>query len=185
MTGLTPVTLFPEYMAPYGSEGLFLTKEYAVEIDDPEVPLLLEMHVEVIDGRPECVELRCRPRPGGPPVSGEALRKIPLRRYLRHSTVRYSLRVQQVEGRELVHALGDDDAPLLAHLYEDSQKRPTYPMTDEHLREVVEAYVSGGSKGVVAVRRRFPVSRATASRWVKAARERGLFDEVEGGDDDE
>jgi hypothetical protein len=173
MRGLTGATWYPEqYSTPYGSEGLYLQNEYAVEVDDPRCPVLLEIHVEVIDGRPECVELRCRQRPGGPPVSSERLRQVALRRYLRESTRLYSDLVLP----ELVQATGTGDELILARAEQESRRR-AQPITDEHLAEVAEVYSAAGSKPTQAVLHRFHVSRPTASRWVRLARDRGFLPE--------
>jgi hypothetical protein len=157
-------------MTPYGTEGLYLMTRYGVEVDDPESPILTEVHVEVINGKPECVELRCRPRVGGPPVSSEALRRIPLARYVRQSTVLYSERVQVVGGGVLHSATGTGDEPLLVRA---QRRRPRREMTDELLREVAGVYLAAESKPTLAVMTAFHAARPTASRWVALARQNG------------
>lgn len=175
MRGLTPIGLGGADMTPYGSEGLYLMTRYAVEVDDPESPVISEVHVEVIDGKPECIELRCWPRPGGAPVSSEALRSVPLRRYLRQSTTLYSERVEFHGEVELHSATGTGDEPLLIRA---AKQRPRQEMTDEFLREVAAVYSEAESKPTAAVMARFPSSRATASRWVALARERGFLSKL-------
>ena len=114
-------------MVPYGTEGLYLLRQYAVEVDDPECPVLVEVHVEVIDGQPRCVELRCSPKPNGPPVSSEILRQIPLGRYVRQSAGLYSERWTVQGDIELHAATGSGDEPLLVRA---AQRRPRRQMTD-------------------------------------------------------
>ncbi len=159
-------------MTPYGTEGLYLTTRYAVEVDDPGCPVLVEVHVAVSDGRPECIELHCRPRAGGPPVSSEALRSVPLARYLRQSTALYSVKVTGHGDNELVQATGSGDVPLLIRA---AKVRARRQMTDELLRAVAEVYTVAESKPVVAVMAEFQVSRPTANRWVALARESGYL----------
>jgi hypothetical protein len=166
--GLTPTAYIGEGSVPFGTEGLHLPPRYAVEVDDPECPVLVEIHVEVIDGQPRCAELRCRPRPGGPPVTSEDLRKVPLARYLRQSAWSYTKRVQLDEDGEVlfVQATGAGDEPAHAR----AARRPRQEMTNDLLREVARIYTEAETKPTLAVMRRKQVSRATASRWVKAAR---------------
>jgi hypothetical protein len=156
-------------MTPYGTEGLYLMTRYAVEVDDAECPILVEIHVAVVDGQPQCVELLCRPRSGGPPVSSESLRQVRLARYVRQSTTLYSVRVEGHGDEEFMQATGTGDELLLARA---SQSR--HEMTDELLREVADVYSGAhGSKPTIAVMRHFDVSRPTAGRWVMEARKRG------------
>jgi hypothetical protein len=175
-----------EGLAPYGSEGLHLPPRYAFAVDDPALPILLEVHVAVVGGQPECVELRARPRPGGPPVTSERLRLVTLRRYLRDSAAARAVRVQVGEpgepvtvtpGTASVRATAPEplvrvsDATVLARPSAPPQR---HEMTPELLREVARVYTEEGS---AAVRRRWNVSQATASRWVRAARARGHLPE--------
>jgi hypothetical protein len=165
-----------EGMVPYGTEGLHLPTRYDVEIDDPECPILLEIHVAVVDGQPRCAELRCRPRPGGPPVSSENLRRVPLARYVRESAALYSMRVVVYDaGQVLVSSTGTGDEPLLARA---AQQRPRQHMTDDLLRDVARVYSEAGTKPTLAVMRRFYLSRPTAGRWVVLARKRGFLPEL-------
>jgi hypothetical protein len=165
-----------EGMVPYGTEGLLLTTRYSVEVDDPECPILLEIHVAVVDGQPRCTELRCRPRPGGPPVSSENLRRVPLARYMRESAAQYSMRVVVYDaGQVVVSSTGTGDEPLLARA---TRQRPRQRMTDELLRAVARVYSEAGTKPTLAVMRRFYLSRPTAGRWVGLARKRGFLPEL-------
>jgi hypothetical protein len=161
-------------MVPYGTEGLQLPPRYAVEVDDPNCPVLVEVHVVVVDGQPRCAELRCRPKSGGPPVTSESLRRVALARYLRESTTAYAQRVEFDEHGQVVFAqsTGTGDQPLLARA---AQKRPRQQMTDELLRKVARVYSEAESKPTLAVMRHFYLSRPTAGRWVGLAREHGFL----------
>ena len=168
-----------EDMVPYGTEGgLHLPTRYAVEVDDPKCPILLEIHVAVVDGQPRCTELCCRPRPSGQPVSSENLRRVPLARYVRESAELYSMRVV-VYGpgidQVVVQATGTGDEPLLARA---AQQRPRQAMTDDLLRDVARVYSKAESKPTLAVMRWFFLSRPTAGRWVVLARKRGFLPEL-------
>ena len=161
-----------EGLVPYGSEGLHLPPRYGVEVDDDACPFLVELQVVVSDGRPRCSEVRFRQRPDGAPVTSESLRAVPLARFLRESTAAYSVWVQYGADGEVmfVQASGRGDMP--AH-DRAAARRPRRQLTDDLLRQVAEVMAEAPSTPVVAVMRRFgPMSRATASRWRKAALDR-------------
>ena len=133
--GLTAMdtTMTFETLVPYGSEGLHIPARYVAEVDDPDCPVMLEITVQVIDRLPRCSELRCRIRPGGPPVSTEALRKIPLAQYVRESLTLYSMKVEIQNDSVFVQATGTGDEDVLAR---SASHRQRHQMTDELLREV-------------------------------------------------
>jgi hypothetical protein len=170
---MQPITSFDlATLVPHGSEGLRLPARYAVEIDDPKGPLLLEIHVAVIEGQPRCVELRCRPRSGGPPVSSESLRRVPLARYVRESVALCSFRVEIHPSTWVVYPTGRGDGQLLGRA---SKQHPRRQMTDDLLREVARVYSEAESKPTLAVMNWFQLSRPTAGRWVMEARKRGFL----------
>lgn len=178
LRGLTPVTSPNLTWTPYGSEGLSLPSEYVFEVDDPDCPVLVEIHAAVIDGQPRCSELRCRPRPGGQPVTAEALRRVALGRYLRAAAAAYSQRIEiHPGGMEVGYMTSGRDADLLDRAARQTRR----PMTDDLLRDVSRVYNEASAKPVGAVQRRFYVSRATASRWIQQARRQGLIPPVSTG----
>jgi len=175
MRGLTnALAVGFEGLVPHGSEGLHLPPRYAFEVDDDVCPFLVEIHVAVVEGQPRCAELRCRPRPGGPPVSSEGLRRLPLGRYLRESASLYAVRAQFDEQGEIVFLqdTGTGDEEPLARA---AKQRPRRQMTDDLLRDVARVYTEAESKPTQAVMRRFGLSRPTAGRWVMVARERDFL----------
>ncbi len=162
---------------PYGSEGLYLLPRYGVAVDDPLNPYLIEIEVQVVDGQPRCEELRCRQRPDGPPVSSENLRKVRLGGYLRLSAVAMSFHAVLDENGDVLfaQATGTGDEELLARA---AVRRPRVTVTEDLLRRVAQIHRDGGPKGTLAVQRHYSVSRATAARWVRAARERGFINDT-------
>jgi hypothetical protein len=144
---------------------------YAVAVNDVDCPVLVELEVSMIDGQPECVELRCQPR-AGRTVTSEMLRKVPLRRFLRESANAFSIRVAVQDGVEVVSTSGADDEPLLTRAAQQRQRRQ---ITDAFLREVAAVHSAAETKPTVAVMRHFHAARATASRWVREARDRDFL----------
>jgi hypothetical protein len=104
----------------------------------------------------------------------EMLRKVTLRRYLRESAIAYSIRVTVQDGVEVVSASGTGDERLLTRA---AQHRARRQITDEFLREVAAVYSEAETKPTVAVMRQFHGARATASRWIREARNRGFIPE--------
>jgi hypothetical protein len=160
-------------LSAYGSEGLYVADHYAVSVDDPDCPVLVELEVAMIDGQPECVGLRCLPRPGAT-VASEMLRKVPLRRYLRESATAYSVRSTMQHGVEVISATGTGDEPLLTRAAEQRQRRE---ITDEFLEQVAAVYMAAETKPRAAVMLQLHGSKASASRWISEARNRGLITE--------
>ncbi|MGI8631608.1 MAG: hypothetical protein ACR2NA_03555 [Solirubrobacterales bacterium] len=80
---------FPE-IEPYGDPawedwqpigerwGLFLRVETVTPIDLPDLPCLVSLVIENLGAEPHCCELRAIARPGGEPVTGETLRRVPV-----------------------------------------------------------------------------------------------------------
>ncbi|MGH7540182.1 MAG: hypothetical protein ACRELC_04195 [Gemmatimonadota bacterium] len=52
-------------------------------VDDPEIPYDLHLELAIEDGRQVCEEIRIVRRPGGPEITGEALRRVPVVRLAR------------------------------------------------------------------------------------------------------
>jgi hypothetical protein len=171
--GLDPISFEHSDLTPYGTEGLYVMNRYAVAVDDPACPVLVELEVAMIEGQPECVELRCQPRTGQL-VTSEMLRKVPLRRYLRESANVYSVRVTTQHEVEVIATTGPGDEPLMTRAAQNRRRRQ---ITDEFLRDVAAAYERAGTKPTLAVMHQFHGSRATASRWVREARNRGFLPE--------
>src|ERR1700683_3244660 len=159
----------PGGLVPYGREGLLVLPAYGVEVDDPRSPYLYEIEVVVIDGQARCDELRVLRRPAGPPVTSEALRRVPLATYLMLSASLFTYHAQLDENGDVVfmQSTGSGDEAALVRA-----ARPQTKATDTHLREVARIYMESGKKPTLAVQRAYGVSRATAARWVRAARDK-------------
>lgn len=113
-------------------------------------------------------------RDGGPPVTTEAMRDIPvtgLMRYLMSSALR----------RETKHADGSSTLEQLDDWTADHVTR--YGPTDEALTVLAQmyrlAYVCG-ERPTKAVQDNLKLPRSTAGRWIALARERGILGAAEG-----
>ncbi len=159
-------------LVAYGDEGLYLPRAYDFLVDDPGCPLLVEVRAEVVHGRPRCTELRCRQRPDGPEVTNDGMRHAAVKRYLRISPSLFAVRTDPA-GSFLEPTDGTDVDALVR-----AERVRRRPRTDELLAEVAEVYNGADAAPTRAVMRRWDVSKATANRWVRQAKEDGLIPPV-------
>lgn len=149
---------------------------------DPGVSVKLEFEVDEA-GRPRCIGVEARAYDGGDPITAQALR-IPIGR-LGSRAMRAPMIVTRLGeileggGLKLVAPTRAEREDIYAQ-YREGARRPRRgsPITDENLRAVAELYrraLSEGDPPTKTVCEEFHVQRATASRWIAKARERGLL----------
>lgn len=190
---------------PLGDKLVVPSSFYAfIEPDDPELPIV-NVGCVVERGRTVCVDLRCERREGGAPITGTALRDLPLASYVREATRAVARRLVQ-DGDEIraVPVVPDlvpdeirDDGDTLVYSREsqmpegggfDAQyaqwagaPRRRGPLRDVELRDVAAVYRTAHAAGdppTKAVAARFGVARSTAGRWIAEARRRGHLGEA-------
>jgi hypothetical protein len=163
------------------SAGLALPARLAFEVDDFE-GYNLRFGIALDDGRYVCRALEVQQRDGGPPVTAESIRTVPVKEIVR-AGVRNALL-----GRQLFDTVFDA-------VREQREPAQTYqvpaglkvkgPPTDDLLRWVAQTYELAyalNDPPTKSVQDALGVSRATAGRWVAEARRRGLLD-IDGGSD--
>lgn len=158
------VEVVPGVRAPARSEVRFTP-----DADDDAVPFEVRMVIAYDGDRFHVNELCCHQVDGGPPVTGEAIRTLPVARLMGEAAAH----VFNVE------ATGAPDrsvkvTPLGAFGPSDVADGPT----DEALRKVATVYQLHHACGLPptkAVEVVFELPRSTAGRWVGMARERGLL----------
>jgi hypothetical protein len=129
----------------------------------------------IYDGeRYVCAELRMWQLDGGPPVTGEAIRAVPVKHL-----VRRAIRMQLYEPTEWDDRGWESRFELMpaAKPPPDAKRHGT----DEMARWVAQVYqlaVALNEPPTKTVQDELGVSRATAGRWVAEARERGLLPPV-------
>ncbi|MDX6648159.1 MAG: hypothetical protein QOJ97_110 [Solirubrobacteraceae bacterium] len=135
--------------------------EFTVELDDHR--------------RPRCIELVCRRRDGGRPVTGHALRKLPIGAYVRSALSIVATTAR--EGELSQHAFA---SPALLDALDHelaSRARRGQRVPDEVLRRAAELYLDAPATGVGdrldVLKDALHVSRSTAARYVRRARELG------------
>ena len=132
--------------------------------------------VLVLDGRRYSVqELRITRREDGPPITGELIRRIPVKAIIRGS-VSDSAELRE-PGREVTFAeftrileVDDPDA---------ARRMVTGGPTDEMLLWVARIYVMAelaGDPPAKAVKENLDIPMPTANNWIRRAKDRGILD---------
>ncbi|MBA2626075.1 MAG: hypothetical protein H0U89_10785 [Acidimicrobiia bacterium] len=144
--------------------GLTMWRKVRATLDWPgEIPYVVHMTAALHDGRIQAESVTVEQREKGPPVTGEALRSLQVASLLR-SVVLDRMEVQEASAR----LMQSEPAAIKGK-----------GKTDEALAAVSLAYRVAflcGEAPRKKVQEMLDVSRATASRWITAAVERGHLD---------
>lgn len=137
---------------------------------DDAVPVDVRMVVAFDGDRFHVEELCCHRADGRPPVTGEAIRAVPVAQLLGRAVVPHVFDVEPTGAED-----GSIRAtPVGAFGPEDVTSGPT----DDALHKVATVYqlhYACGRPPTKAVEMIFEVPRSTAGRWVSMARDRGLL----------
>jgi hypothetical protein len=134
-------------------------------------------------GRPSCLELSVRALDDRP-VTSQTLRAIPVHRLLRQAAVHASTFLTYDGptpdgGSKFAAPSADEREETRTRVLERARSpRQGSPITNEHLTQVADVYrtaLAAGRRPTQTIRERWHVERATASRWVAAARAAGLL----------
>ncbi len=149
-------------------EEVFIFRVFGAELEDQG--LSVRLHGEVIDGVPECTELTIR-RADGQPLAAKNLRSLPLSKWLRHAVATQSFH-RSTPGSPIYGLESSDEQRR-----EVLEKLPSgrIRVNDVLLRRVADIYERAESAPTKAVQDEFLVSRSQASRYVRAARDKGFL----------
>lgn len=142
--------------------------------DDP--PLDVEIYVVPQDGRLVAHEVRVRRQPDGPPVTGEAIRSIPVAALTQYAA-REVLRIVSIAAN------GETTAVRAGVPEEQVQYVRDHGLTDKTIEIVAHTYrlaLLMGNTPTKMVEEWLEIPRSTAGRWIATARERGLLGKTEG-----
>ena len=142
--------------------------------DDP--PLDVEIYVVPEDGRLVAHEVRVRRQPKGPPVTGEAIRSIPVAALAQYAA-REVLRIVGIANN------GETSAVPAGVPEEQVQYVREHGLTDKTIEIVAHTYrlaLLMGNTPTKMVEEWLEIPRSTAGRWIATARERGLLGKTEG-----
>lgn len=159
------------------ADDLMAPGEYGITVDDEALPYVVELDVVLEDQRPSCKEIRCIRRPGGPPVTSEGIREIPVSGILRHTLQDVAYRVDEISPGQykLTPVSKGND---IEATYQAARRR--FPLTDDRLEKAALLYQEAEARGdppTKNVAEAMHVSRSTAARLVREARKRGHLPE--------
>lgn len=154
--------------------GLAIERQLSVgrQVGDYRV----EVEVGVEDGRLVAESVTVSRRRGGPPVTGEAIRGIPVARMTHEAGVMVRQVVDNGDGSLTVTTRSLDD--------ETAERLRDNGPTAETLEWVAYLYrvaLLRGDPPTQSVQESLDIPRSTAGRWVAAARSAGLLGPTEAG----
>jgi hypothetical protein len=131
------------------------------------------MDVDVVDGRLVCTRCVVESTIASPSVTAEALRRVPIARYLREAAANTYLVLEIDPG-------GQGTRAFVAPPKDFADKG----MSEDVLRQVARIYQwakATGDAPLGMLERDYGVARAKASRWIATARRRGLIADDDDG----
>lgn len=146
--------------------------------------------VEVIEGRPQCVAVHIERQDNGRRIVSADLQHLPLKRWIGDAveilgaTIRFnkdgSINFEPPASLEQIVAKERDRKRALTEiataLKSIDRSRRAGAVTDDLLEEVATVYrAAKGKHPTQAVMDHFPVTRPTASRWIRRARDRDFL----------
>ena len=135
----------------------------------------VELAVEVVAGRFMATSVLVRQREGGPPVTSEGIRSIPVARLTKLAVAAHVMQVEEKDGVTTWTPMRMTD--------ETAKRFRGEGPTDEALGWVARLYRLAlllGDPPVTAVEHGLGLPRSTAGRWVALARQRGFLGQAEG-----
>jgi hypothetical protein len=154
-----------------------------IEVDFPSADgqPSLYLIIEVLDGVPRCTEITFKRSGGGREVRDKDLRAIPkdqgLDSWIEAFVAICSGEIVNSEPGEIAAIFGGEESVRAGmRTIRDVRKGSRRPLTDERKQRVAQVYNANDVGGIEAVERAFTVSRSTAIRYIKAAREAGLIE---------
>ncbi len=139
----------------------------------------LYMLIEVIDGVPRCTELTIKRTGDGREVRTKDLRAVELDSFVERFVSLVSGGPIKVISEYEISAdvpLGEDAVRRGMKTIRDVRKGSRRPLSEERKRRVADVYNAHDTGGIEAVERAFDVSRSTAIRYIRAARDVGLIE---------
>jgi len=147
--------------------GWRIWESFVAVWDSPKMPVVVEMHVEVVDGHPKCTDLHVQARPGEG-VTSASIRKLPVATLL-DDAVAAAVMKEDGDGKSNLFKSGADFRAYRV-LKRPQRERQRWQLTPEFLDEVLEVYERGHPRGVIEVAQHYGRPRATASHWIQRAK---------------
>jgi hypothetical protein len=155
-------------------------ERFTIRADDPDLPCVVELHIDNTGTEPACAEVRVTGRPGGPAVNGAMLRAVRVGEYLREGADCAVMKVHTgTTGRTVTVWPVPDEEEAASRRARRREKQPNRRITDDELARVADVYreaLSVKKPPTAEVQQRLRLkSRAQAARWVSKARKAGFL----------
>ena len=183
-TELTDGASFPEW----AELGVFASPESPNERTRSKEPVLVDMRLEVRDGKPSITRLACSETPGGPEVTTSTLRglKVP---DLKEEAISLTLSFVWLSDRPPPGVTGaearrqwvrDDEKKFAQTVSGADRSGRRRSVTDGLLRQVADVYreYQHGTP-TKAVAEKLGTSHRNATRWIASAKQRGFITDEE------
>jgi hypothetical protein len=160
-----------EWGDPVEVDGAWLPSRFTVVMEHDDPPTTVRLRICLIDGQWHATEL-CFLNPDDVPlqihrVTEDVVRRLP--KLVTREVSQIETMPLDVDGRPLTAESRTD----FMQAVERRQRRRL--IDSDLLRSVATVYTAAPNRPAKAVEEHFVVSAATASRWVKLARERGFL----------
>lgn len=159
----------------YGGRVLVNVPATATVSPEPQDPDPLEfavvMELDVVAGRLAVVTLTAERLEDGPPITSEALRRIPVAEYA-------AAAAQSTRGILRERVMREDGSIGEAPFKLPEQDFAQEGMTDQALEQVARIYAMAqalGQKPTGILLHHYGMPRPTATRWIQTARRRGIL----------
>lgn len=172
---------------PMATPGVVVGDRYVpplIEVDFPGVDGQPGLHavIEVLDGVPRWTEVSLERVEGGREIREKDLRAIRLDAWMEEIVAICSGVIVESGSSGLIRAeFSDDESALRAGMktIRDIRKGSRRPLTSDRRQRVADVYNAQETRGIDAVEKAFGVSKSTAVRYIKAARDAGLIEKRE------
>lgn len=149
------------------------------EIDDPELPYVLQMTVRVVHGKPFCQSMTASRREGGKPVTRRGLNSLPIEFLVREVAAAAVLKMETGPGYVAYEpVIGSSEwATVRRQLAPRRGPQPDPVTHDALIRQVVSAYrdllAAKIQKPKPAIAKELGISQSYVAALLREARQRG------------
>ena len=155
-------------------------KRTLVELPGADGQPRVDMTIDVINGVPRCSSLAFTHTEGGREIRQSDMRAVQVDEWIEAFVGLVSAQVVEHKDGSLhfIYDGTEEEARGGMKAAMEARKGSRRRMTDRRMTQIADAYNAHETGGLEAVQRTFGVSKATAARYVRQAREAGLIPET-------
>ncbi|WP_330133001.1 hypothetical protein [Rhodococcus artemisiae] len=145
----------------------------ATAADDDIEPIEhhVELEIDVVEGRLACTELRAARTEGGPPITSDHLRRIPVGSWV-------ELAAEKLNVVQAIEPTPDGESFRAIDFAWPSTEFVDDGPTEEALESISQIFafcMATGQKPIAVLAREYGLTKQTASRWIATAKRRGIL----------